>query len=145
VVKEAGVFEARTGMGVLVGRTGFDVTVGGMAVGVLEGGFSNAAAGVPVRAETRSDNLVSRFSITGLPGPAKRIQPKTKSPRTITRLMARAGVKIIKRSRNTERSGIAWLPGNRSERRSPTERSVSCGFSVSLFELRIDQVERIVE
>ena len=120
------------GVGVWLGKAGAEVGVGGRVVAVAAVSMTTAmVCGISVGDETRSDNLVSKLSIAVFPGPANNSQPMNKSTKTTTKLMSRAGVKIFKRSRNNERSGTAWLPGIKPERKSSSNGGVSGGFSES--------------
>ena len=126
--EERGVLDGRTCVEVWLGKLALEVGLGGMAVEVSLRTFS-------VGVETRSDNLVSSFSIAGLPGPAKSSHPIKKSPKTMMRLMTRDGVRIVRRSRNKERSGTACVPGIKSERRSSSKGGVSLGLSGSVLRI----------
>lgn len=126
--EERGVLEGRTCVGVWLGKLALAVGLVGVAVAVSSCKFS-------VGVETRSDNLASNFSMAGLPGPAKSSQPIKKSPKTMMRLMTRDGVRIVRRSRNKERSGTACVPGIKSERRSSSKGGVSLGLSVSFLSI----------
>jgi len=101
---DSGVCEGIIWVGVLLGSFGFTIAV---AVGVFTDCASTTLMGVCVGAKTRADNFVRSFSMAGLPGPAKKSHPKIPRLNIITRLMTRAGVNIERRSRNSERSGIA--------------------------------------